>query len=156
MNNIQNAIEKLSVLIENAPEIFENRNEEEFALQPWLGMWSKKQLLGHLIDCAAMCHQRIVRIQYEKEPIIFYNRKQWIDLQHYNAAEVNDLVQLWKWYNKHLLHVITNIPSLNLEKIVTLRPGNQYNLKSLIVDYVEQVENNFMQIFGEQFLKQIG
>ena len=156
MNDMQNIIERLSVLIDTAPTIFESQKEEEFALQPWLGMWSKKQLLGHLIDSAVMCHQRIVRIQYEKGPIVFYNRKQWIDVQHYNAADSNDLIQLWKWYNKHLLHVITNIPSQNLEKIVTLRSGNQYNLNSLIVDYVEQVETNFMQIFGEKFLKQIG
>lgn len=151
MTEFQNAIERLSILIDIAPTIFNKRSEEEFVLQPWLGMWSKKQLLGHLIDSAAMCHQRIVRVQYEKEPIIFYNRKQWIDLQHYNAADSNDLVQLWKWYNKHLLHIISNIPSHNLEKKVALRSGDHYNLKLLIADYVEHVENNLMQIFGEQF-----
>ena len=155
MNEIQNSIERLSILIDTAPAIFENMNEEDFVMQPWLGMWSKKQLLGHLIDSAAMCHQRIVRIQYEKEPIVFYNRKQWMDLQYYNVEDSSDLIQLWKWYNKHLLHVIRHTPYQNLEREVTLWSGDTYNLRSLIVDYVEQIENNLMVIFGEQFLKQM-
>lgn len=152
MNEIDEAIERLTVLIDTVPEILENRNEEDFALQPWLGMWSKKQMLGHLIDRAAITHQRIIRMQYENDPVIFYNRKRWMELQQYNSADSNDLIQLWKWYNKHLLHIIKNISFQDPENRTVSKSGDQSNLKLLVKGYVYHVENDLVHIFGEQIL----
>lgn len=151
MNEIHEAIERLTILIDLVPQYLENENEDDFVLQPWIGMWSKKQLLGYLIDSAAIAHQRIVRAQYEEAPIIFYNRKQWIDIQQYNSADSYDLIQLWKWYNKHLLHIIKNISFQNLEKKIWARSNNTYNLKLLINQYIEHMEKDLKQIIGEQF-----
>ena len=156
MNQLENAIGRLSILIEIVPKKLETRNEDEFARQPWLGMWSKKQLLGQLIDAAAMCHQRVVRIQYENEPIVVYNRKQWMDLQHYNSADSDDLIQLWKWYNKHLLHVFKHIPKENLEQTKALRSGIEYSLESVVDDYISRLEKDVRNLFGSDFFGQEG
>lgn len=148
MNEIAKAIKKLTVLVNAVPQLLEKRKEEDFAVQPWLGIWSKKQMLGHLIDTAAITHQRIVRMQYENEPILFFDRKRWMDLQYYNAADSSDLIQLWKWYNKHLLHIIKNITVQNLQRSTSLKSGEQYNLKLLIEDYVDDTETSLIQILG--------
>ena len=146
MNDMQNIIERLSVLIDIIPETIETRDEYDFALQPWLGIWSKKQILGYLIDCAVMTHQRIVRKQYEKKPVIFYNRKQSVNLQNYNGCDTIELIQFWKLYNKHLLHIIKTITS---RKVMTASAEGKYHLKSLISDYVDHVEHEVKKIVEE-------
>jgi hypothetical protein len=150
MSEIQTVAEKLNKLCRIIPPMLEELREEDFTLQPWLGKWSKKQILGHLIDSAANNHQRFVRIQYENEPVIFYEQDQWVHLQQYNAADTKDLIQLWKVYNLHLVHVIKNISSEHLDKKGITRSGQKYSLAWYINDYVNHLEHHLKQIFGEQ------
>ena len=69
--------------------------------------WSKKEILGHLIDSAANNHCRFVRIQTQ-EDLVFegYDQAEWVNLQGYQIKNWDDIVNLWYQYNDHLVEVI--------------------------------------------------
>src|SRR5262245_61396635 len=71
------------------------------------GKWSRKEILGHLIDSAANNHARFVRGQ-ASDDLVFsgYDQEAWVRTQRYNERPWADLVALWREYNLHLAHVI--------------------------------------------------
>src|SRR5258706_9340245 len=81
------------------------------------GEWSKKEILGHLIDSACNNHQRFVRAQLEAE-LVFpgYEQEGWARCQGYATADWALLVELWAAYNRHLAAAIARIPA---EKLAT-------------------------------------
>jgi hypothetical protein len=146
MNEIQKSIDRLQELCSIIPNHLEEISEEEFTHIPSPGKWSKKQILGHLIDSAANNHQRFVRIQYERDPVIYYDQNEWNRIQVYNKTKSEGLKLLWKLYNLHLLHIIKNIPSDKLERKGVLKSGNEYSLGWYVNDYVEHLEHHLHQI----------
>jgi len=76
------------------------------------GKWSRKEILGHLIDSAANNHQRFVRMQHEEALVLpGYRQDDWVRTQNYAAREWRDLVELWMAYNRHLAHILRNADS---------------------------------------------
>src|SRR5215831_2492954 len=72
------------------------------------GKWSPKQILGHLIDSAANNHLRFVRAQLANDfTFPGYEQERWVDVQRYDSSSWTDLVQLWSYYNLHLLHLMS-------------------------------------------------
>jgi hypothetical protein len=56
--------------------------------------WSKKEILGHLIDSASNNHQRFVRgAQNIAGNFPVYNQDRWVEIQHYNDMNWSDLVE---------------------------------------------------------------
>jgi hypothetical protein len=72
--------------------------------------WTRKQVLGHLIDSAANNHQRFVRLQ-QGNLIGFpgYEQEQWVEAGDYNKNTWANLLELWTQYNRQLVIVIENI-----------------------------------------------
>ncbi|HJW92296.1 MAG TPA: DinB family protein [Thermoanaerobaculia bacterium] len=94
--------------------------------------WSRKQILGHLIDSAANNHQRFVRV----EPDGFrYEQNDWVETQQYARASWPSLIALWREYNLHLAHVID-----------AMSDDTQAKLDTLIVDYIAHLEHHLGQI----------
>ena len=57
----------LSAVIARAALSLSTLSDADAARKPSPGKWSKKEILGHLIDSAANNHQRFVRLQLEPE-----------------------------------------------------------------------------------------
>jgi uncharacterized damage-inducible protein DinB len=101
-----------------------------------------KQIVGHMVDSASNNTHRIVHLQYQPNPLIFPdyanlgNNDRWIAIQNYQSENWNDLVQLWKCSNIHIVHVIKNVNTdkLNNEWITAL--GKNVSLKAMILDYL--------------------
>jgi len=146
MERIKKSISRLQELCSIIPDHLNQISEEDFMYIPSPGKWSKKQILGHLIDSAANNHQRFVRIQFEKEPVIYYDQNEWNRLQEYNTTNSGELKLLWKLYNLHLLHVMKNIQAENLERKGVSRDGIVFSLEWYVNDYVEHLEHHLKQI----------
>lgn len=59
-------------------------DEKDASLRPGPGKWSKKEILGHLIDSAANNHQRFVRLQLaQRLELPGYEQEGWVSVQHY-------------------------------------------------------------------------
>ena len=62
--------------------------------------WSKKEIIGHLIDSASVNHERFIRAQF-KDDLVFpgYNQDKWVEVQNYQNANWGSLIELWKNFN---------------------------------------------------------
>ena len=111
------------------------------------GTWSRKQILGHLIDSAANNHQWFVRAQLES-PLEFpgYAQDLWVSMQNYQEENWGYLVACWAGYNRHLLHVIAQIPADKLANTVAVGGSEPVTLEFLIRDYVQHLEHHLAQI----------
>lgn len=137
---------RLNELLQFIPEKVREIAEEDFVIKPHPHKWSKKQILGHLIDSATNNHQRFIRIQYEEVPTVRYEQNKWCELNHYQELESEHVIQLWTLFNRHILEVVNRIPEENL-----LRKGNAsveepVTLDFLIDDYVDHLEHHLKQI----------
>src|SRR3954465_12568178 len=106
MSQMPNAIDRLRIAARTLPGILARFSEAESEQRPSPERWTKKEVLGHLIDSASNNHQRFVRGQVASgQDFPGYEQEQWVRIQNYQAAGWNDLIDLWRAYNTHLLHV---------------------------------------------------
>ncbi len=82
---------------------------------------SIRQILGHLFDSVSNNTHRIIHLQYRESPCSFPNyatngnNDRWIAIQDYQYEDWNNLLQLWKYANLHLVHVIRNVDLKKLD-----------------------------------------
>jgi hypothetical protein len=123
--------------------------------------WSSKQIIGHLIDSAANNHARFVVGQL-KDDLVFagYDQAGWVRVQHYQQAPWPQLVESWRAYNLHLLHVMSHAPheklshlctQHSLQKIAfeTVGESEPTTLEYLMKDYVVHLKHHLGQIFHD-------
>lgn len=133
--------------IRTASELLIQITEAESAQLPAPGKWSKKQILGHLIDSAANNHQRFVQVQLtDGLSLPNYAQNDWVEVQHYQSAAWSDLLALWKSYNQHLLHVMAQIPAEKLGHTVRVGESEPVTLGFLVEDYVQHLQHHLRQI----------
>src|SRR5437763_1903842 len=92
--------------------------------------WSSKQIIGHLIDSAANNHVRFVLAQFKDDP--GYDQNKWVQAQQYETASWPQLVELWRAYNLHLLHVMSSAPKEKLNQVRT-----EHSLQTIAFKTVE-------------------
>ncbi len=126
---------------------FKTIGEAQWNLKPELKKWSRKEILGHLIDSASNNHQRFVRMQY-MENLAFpgYEQDQWVNLQNHQNLPVSELLNLWYFYNLHLCNVVANIHYDSLYLSCTINNGMPISLHDLILDYISHLKHHVDQI----------
>jgi hypothetical protein len=140
------ASELLSV-VEAASESLRRIGEPEVSLRSAPGQWSKKEILGHLVDSAVNNHHRFVRAQ-QVEELTFpaYEQEHWVDSQGYAERPWLELVDLWRLYNRHLAHVISRIPEEQLAVMCVIGPDKPVSLGYVIEDYVVHLRHHLQQL----------
>lgn len=145
---IDQAIKRLTELTLELPELLKGISEIKFSIKPSPEKWSKKEILGHLIDSATNNHQRFIRVQFEKRPAIFYEQDNWVRYHYYNELPAKQLIRFWTAYNKQLIEIIKRIPEENLVLECKMRDGKFVTLDYLVNDYVTHLEHHINQIFN--------
>ena len=109
--------------------------------------WSIQEVVGHLIDSATNNHQRFVRaLSVSELSFPSYEQRQWVADQHYNMAPWFDLVDLWRYYNIHLAHVIRHLPDSSLSVECTIGSKEPVPLLSLVEDYLVHMQHHLKKI----------
>jgi len=134
--------------IVDAAEILLRRVSEEESGRPVLpGGWSRKQLLGHLIDSASNNHQRFVRAALA-DALEFpaYDTPGCVRIQAVESAAWPMLVDLWASYNRYLAHVIAHLPATKRSVVCRIGSNAPVSLQYLVEDYVGHLEHHLRQI----------
>jgi hypothetical protein len=122
-------------------------DETESSSKPAQNKWSEKEILGHLIDSASNNHQRFVRAQLSADlKLPAYEQDAWVKTQDYQNEAWEDLVQPWKSYNAHLLHLVSAIPDTALHNYCFIGSSEPVTLEFLIEDYLRHVKHHLEQI----------
>ncbi|MGA8213772.1 MAG: DinB family protein [Candidatus Sulfotelmatobacter sp.] len=111
------------------------------------GGWSRKQVLGHLIDSASNNHQRFVRAALQSSlDFPAYDQNGNVRVQAPQEADWSLLVSLWAAYNRYLAHIIARLPSAKLETVCRIGSGEPVTLSFLVTDYVTHLLHHLNQI----------
>ena len=111
-----------------------------------------KQIIGHMTDSASNNIHRLIHLQYQASPLIFPdyanlgNNDKWIAIQNYQNENWEDLVQLWKYSNLHIIHVINNVNIDKLENEWISALNKAVSLKAMIIDYLPHFQLHLREI----------
>ena len=123
--------------------------------------WSKKELLGHLIDSAYNNHQRFLRATTQTDFIFQgYDQDQWVKQNNYQNRPQEEVIDTWVTVNQHLAVLLEGLPKALLHRETTQHnfhnicmhhpnPGEPRSLAYLIWDYLVHLEHHLAQILPD-------
>src|SRR5215469_5925501 len=122
--------------------------EPGLANVPWrVGGWTRKQIVGHLLDSAANNRQRFVRGALDGS----YNgpgyaQDRWVELQGYSEQSWETLLGWWQAEHEMLASIVDRIPDSRLEAQCVIGGGDPVTLAFVIDDYVAHQQHHLAQI----------
>lgn len=157
MSTLSEMPEHLLALVAQAEPAFASFDATKWNLSRGEGKWTRRQLLGHLIDSAANNHQRFVRA-------LAQNTLEWpgydqiahVAVQNYAAAEPALLLSLWAFYNRFLGHVMGQISPAKASTLCAIDGAPAMSLADLALDYVAHLEHHLKQLLEGQSIKYSG
>lgn len=113
------------------------------------GGWSRRQLLGHLLDSAIVNHARIVRATLEDGLVLpGYDQDGWVRVQGYDAVAWPDLIAHWRAANRHLVHVLRRVLPAARAHRVTVGSDPVTTLDGVAASYVAHLRHHLAQLLG--------
>ena len=111
--------------------------------------WSKKEVLGHLIDSAQNNLRRFICGQYESSPPkIIYEQDFWVKASGYQHDAKGDVILLWKLINDQICRVLSGMEASNYSRQIDT--GKQeislHTIQFLAEDYVKHMKHHINQI----------
>lgn len=144
---VKESIIKFDKIIDKAVDLLLEISDEEMSRKVSPDKWSKKEILGHLIDSATNNHQRFIRAQFELNPQIIYDQNKWNEFNFYQEIESSQIINFWTIYNRQIIEIIKRIPKENLANQVSV--GEKImTLEFIIDDYVEHLEHHLKQLIA--------
>ena len=147
INELKHIVETFSSRINDIPET-------EFSAKPLPSKWSKKEVLGHLIDSAQNNLRRFIVGQYaDTPPNIVYDQDFWVTANGYQAMQKEDVIALWKLMNRRIAAVLSNMPHENYARECDTgkQKADLHSLEWLAEDYVKHMKHHLNQIIAGSF-----
>jgi hypothetical protein len=139
--------DELVQIVEDAAGSLRSISESEAGMKPEPNRWTKKEVMGHLIDSAANNHQRFVRGQQVVELVLpAYEQEKWVSIQDYNNSPWLELIELWRFYNLHLAHVIRRMPAEKLAVVCKIGSNQPVPLGHIVDDYLRHLKHHLGKI----------
>jgi hypothetical protein len=115
------------------------------------GSWSRKQVLGHLVDSALNNLHRFVRAQQVDE-LVFpgYEQRSWVDAGGYQDRPWESVVDLWSALNAHVAHVVARLPAERLGTPCRIGDGPPVTLEFIARDYVKHLRHHLEQVLDPE------
>ena len=143
-------IQELNSIISNFKPRFEKISDADFSAKPLPHKWSKKEVLGHLIDSAQNNLRRFICGQYESQPpVIIYQQDFWVAANQYQDMRKDALINLWELLNLRICAVLAAMPAENYGK--ECNTGSLHTLEWLAGDYIKHLKHHINQIISGSF-----
>ena len=148
---VNDAMRRLDSYIGSLQNRINKFSSQEMLRKPAPGKWSKKEILGHLIDSAINNLKRFTEIQFLPQPysVIAYRQNELVIINDYQNLPLDHLLDLWQALNRQIVFVVKNIAAEKLNYAVDPQYENK-EMKTfgwIICDYVAHMEHHFRQIF---------
>ena len=128
--------------------------DDLFSSKPLPDKWSKKEVLGHLIDSGQTNLRRFVCGQYDAIPTkIVYEQDFWVRANNYREMERKDTMELWRLINLQIANVLRTMPKENYTKECdsNKKEPQLKTLEWLASDYVKHLKHHLNQIIKGSF-----
>ncbi|MBN8679602.1 MAG: DinB family protein [Chitinophagales bacterium] len=145
----QTADALLTVLEEVLP-LLKAIPDDVAAVKP-VGKWSKKEIVGHLLDSASNNQHKFVRTMQAEGHLDFvgYAQDFWVSSQQYQTESWENLITFWEAFNRHLAHVIRHTPESTLSNTISINGSQSFTLAFIMEDYVEHLKHHLKQILPD-------
>ncbi len=111
--------------------------------------WSRKEIIGHLIDSAQINLQRFIRCTYEENFKLTYEQAAWVQVQYYQDTDINELLELWRLLNFQIITVWKYYPvnRLSAKCDNSKTEVSLHTVEWLAQDYVDHLKHHLKQIY---------
>jgi len=126
---------------------------ESLADEPWReGGWTRKQIVGHLLDSAANNRQRFVRASAEGAYAgPKYAQDAWVAAHGYGEQTWATLLGWWEAEHEILISIVNRIGEDKLETQCVVGENAPVTLRFLIEDYVEHQRGHVKQLLAPSY-----
>lgn len=137
---------ELEALINQYLPLLNGLSIDELAFKPSPVKWSKKEIIGHLIDSAQNNIRRFIVSQYEETPTISYNQDKWVSINNYQNSETPELINLWYLLNKQIVCILLNTSYEMAQR--KSQTNEAYTIEWLAKDYIKHLKHHIHQVLN--------
>jgi hypothetical protein len=151
---MERTAQELQQIIGKYAEVFADLTEKEFSQKTRPDKWSRKEVVGHLIDSAQNNLRRFICGQYETTPPhIIYEQEFWVKANGYGNMNSHDVIHLWKLINLQICTVLRSMPATNHTRECDTGRGTEslHSLEWLAKDYVKHLKHHINQVIPGSF-----
>jgi DinB superfamily len=140
---------QIDEIVKQTKQLYVQNINMDYEYKPSKDKWSKKEIVGHLIDSAINNTRRFTEAQFSKTPYLIqaYDQDEWVRVNKYQEIPVQDLFKLWRHLNKHIAAMLQDISEEQLNTPINLYDLSICNLEFLIEDYIAHLQHHLKQIF---------
>ena len=143
---MQATIEHLQKIIVNYSGRLSAISEDSYSRRPGPGKWSKREILGHLVDSAQNNIRRFVVAQYEDTPRIVYDQDKWVAMADYQHYPTGDLIALWTLLNRHICLLLQHISPEAARVRYAASDTTKHTIEWLAADYCNHLLHHLHQL----------
>jgi hypothetical protein len=144
---MNNNAELLREIIKNTKPDLQSFSDDFAGVKFDPNKWSKKEILGHLIDSATNNHQRFIRAaQNTAHDFPNYDQNRWVEVNRYNERNWNELVDFFCLYNLFLSRIFDSLPQDTMNNLCNFGNQGQVRLEFVISDYIRHLKHHIQKI----------
>lgn len=147
---MQQVAQNLNETIDFVLPLLHNITDADASVKPLPHKWSKKEIIGHLIDSACNNQQKFVRtMQQPHLDFVGYRQDFWVALQKYNDANWSHIIDIWVAYNRQIAHIIKHVDPSVLSHTISIEGSEVFTLQFIMTDYVEHLKHHLRQVLPD-------
>jgi UTP-glucose-1-phosphate uridylyltransferase len=134
----------LEAIISQYHPVLNSLDESRLAFKSSPSKWSKKEVIGHMIDSAQSNIRRFVVAQYEEDPTINYNQEKWVAIAGYLKWNSHELIDLWYLLNRQICEILKNTSSEAGQRQCMTQ--ELHTIEWLAQDYIKHLKHHLHQV----------
>jgi len=134
----------LDTIIDHYLHQLNDLSDTDSSHKPSPAKWSRKEIIGHLIDSAQTNIRRFITAQYEENPSISYNQDKWVSINNYQHLPLEHVIELWYLLNKQIVYILKNTSDETGQR--TSKTNETHTIEWLAQDYIKHLKHHIHQV----------